>query len=65
LLQGLQQCATADVIKQPDWPRNGQALSGLLNRLAPNLRQKGIVIERRKATDSKRTRTLTIRTEPC
>lgn len=65
LLQGLQQYATADVTKQPDWPRNGQALSGLLNRLAPNLRQKGIVIERSKAADRKRTRTLTIRTELC
>jgi hypothetical protein len=30
------------------WPKNPRALSGMLNRLAPNLRQAGLTIEQRK-----------------
>src|SRR5262249_10560677 len=34
--------------RERGWPQNARALSGILNRLAPNLRQAGLTIEQRK-----------------
>lgn len=61
LATALQRLALTDVAKLPDWPRNAAALSGVLKRLAPNLRQKGIFVEHGKSSDRKRTRVITIR----
>jgi hypothetical protein len=33
------------LVKQPDWPKNGRALSGLIKRLAPNLRALGYEVK--------------------
>lgn len=65
LLSQLRADATPDQIKQPDWPRNGQSLSGQLRRLAPNLRHKGIRVSFSRAADGKRSRTISLQGEPC
>ncbi len=65
LLSELGRIAGDEGRRHPDWPRNGQALSGQLKRLAPNLRQKGIHTELGgRAADIKRTRTLTVWSQP-
>lgn len=65
LLSELARIAGDNGRRHPDWPRNGQALSGQLKRLAPNLRQKGIHAELGgRAADAKRTRTLTVWSQP-
>ena len=64
LLRELRACDKAEDNRPPDWPRNGQALSGQLKRLAPNLRQKGIQVNFDRQTDSKRTRTISVRSDP-
>ena len=65
LLSELGRIAGDDGRRHPDWPRNGQALSGQLKRLAPSLRQKGIHVELGgRATDAKRTRTLSVWSQP-
>ena len=61
LLSALATIAGEGAGKHPDWPRNGQALSGQLRRIAPNLRQKGIHVELGgRAADAARTRTLSV-----
>lgn len=62
LLGELRQSAQHDETKQADWPRNGQALSGQLKRLMPNLRRAGIIVAAVRASDRNRTRTLEIQT---
>lgn len=65
LLAALRGLADDEDRRQAAWPRNAQALSGQLNRLAPNLRQKGIQVEHSRASDGKRTRIVTVRSERC
>lgn len=64
LLTELRSRAGDEEKRQTTWPKNAQALSGQLKRLAPNLRQKGIHIEHARAADGKRTRIVTVRGEP-
>lgn len=65
LLTALRSCALDEHKRQSNWPKNPQALSGQLRRLAPNLRQKGIQTENSRASDGKRTRIINIRSIPC
>lgn len=61
LLAALRDHADEPARQSRDWPRNGQALSGQLKRLAPNLRQNGIHVELgRRAADGKRTREIKV-----
>lgn len=62
LLGELRQSAQNEETKQPDWPRNGQALSGQLKRLMPNLRRVGIHVSAGRASDRNRTRNIEIQT---
>lgn len=65
LLAELAQIAGDDARRHPDWPRNGQTLSGQLRRLAPNLRRKGIHADLGvRAADTKRTRTIAVWSQP-
>ena len=45
-----------DTRRQREWPRNTKALTGVLKRLAPNLRACGILVDRWRGNDRKRTR---------
>jgi hypothetical protein len=65
LLKALGECASDQERHQRAWPRDPRTLSGQLSRLAPNLRKRGIHFDRGKATDRSRTRTLTLRSDPC
>jgi hypothetical protein len=49
------------VTKQPEWPRSPQALSGIVKRLAPNLRALGFEIDHYREPHARRRRLLRLR----
>ena len=56
LLKGLNAIAGDEIQKQQGWPKRGNALSGILKRLAPNLRTAGVNFSRLNRSDSKGSR---------
>jgi len=55
LLTQLGDRAGEKAIKSPEWPKNGRAVSGVLKRLAPNLRALGYTIDQyREPTTARR-----------
>ncbi len=49
--------------RRRDWPHSASGLSGMLNRLKPNLREIGLVVRNEKDNDKKRTRKLIVERE--
>ena len=65
LLEALNGLATDDAKRQKGWPTKGHIISGLLRRVAPNLRQTGIYIEFDRESTTARRRIIRItRTVP-
>jgi hypothetical protein len=58
LLHQLKAVAGEAAGKSKEWPGNAKVLSGRLKRLAPNLRDVGIIVEWGRAEDKVRTRTI-------
>ena len=65
LLAALRACANDEEKRQSNWPKNAQVLSGELKRLAPNFRQKGIIIEHGREGTTRRTRVIAVSGAPC
>jgi hypothetical protein len=63
LLARLAQHAAEKVANSRQWPKTGQALSGALRRLAPNLRKVGVLVDFRREPGGERRRMVTIRSE--
>jgi hypothetical protein len=45
LLEEVKNLASENATREPGWPRTPRGLSGILKRLAPNLRAKGIHVQ--------------------
>ena len=56
LLKGLNAIAGDEAQKQQGWPKRGNSLSGILKRLAPNLRTAGVNFSRLSRSDTKGSR---------
>jgi len=56
LLAQLAERAGEKATKSPEWPRDGRALSGVLKRLAPDLRSLGYSIEHYREPNASRRR---------
>lgn len=61
LLERLGDFADDRITRSRYWPRNAWAMSNALNRLAPNLRAVGFVVERTRAPGGNRDRIITLR----
>lgn len=63
LLTKLNERTDEATTRRRGWPADGRALSAVLTRLAPNLRDAGLIVDRGKTSGSRSSRTITIRTE--
>jgi hypothetical protein len=64
LLQALRDRVDESVTRQPDWPKTANTLSGLLRRLAPNLRATGVEVEFLKGHHPRRVRISSVPDRP-
>lgn len=60
LLAGLDRKSDDKARSHPKWPKDGPRLSGLLQRIAPNLRSRGLYITQRRESGGQRKRLITI-----